>query len=104
MKTTPVLVALFIAGLSAGASAQQFQTQPERDAGPAPRVENSPWNGWLNPREAERRERDPRNQIVVRTGQRDLVVITVPVVVRRIEVRPIYVIEAIPISAESPHS
>lgn len=104
MKATQVLVALFIAGLSAGALAQQFQTQQERDAGQAPRVENSPWNGWLNPREAARRERNQRNQIVVRSAQRNLVVITVPVGVQHIEVRPIYVIEAIPISAESSHS
>ena len=104
MKATQVLVALFIAGLSAGASAQQFQTQPERDAGPAPRVENSSRNAWLNPREAARRERNQRNQIVFSTAQRDLVVITVPVVVQHVEVRPIYVIQATPISAESPHS
>ena len=104
MKVTQVLVALSIAGLSAGAFAQQFQTHQERDAGQSQRIDNSPWNAWPNPREAARRERDPPNQIVVRTGQRDLVVITVPVVVQRIEVRPIYVIQAVQVSAESPHS
>ena len=104
MKVTQVLVALSIAGLSAGAFAQQFQTHQERDAGQAQRIESSPRNAWPNPREAARREHDPRNQIVVRTGQRDLVVITVPVVVQRIDVRPIYVIQAVQVSAESPHS
>lgn len=104
MKAIPLFVALSIAGLSAGAFAQHFETYQARDAGQPRRIDNSPWNAWLNPREAARRERDPRNQIVVRTGQRDLVVITVPVVVQRVEVRPIYVIQAVPIGAESPHS
>ena len=104
MKVTQLLVVVSIAGLSAGAFAQQFQTPQERDAGWAQRIENSAWNVWPNPRDAARRERDPRQQIVIRDGHQDLVVISVPVVVQRVEVRPIYVIQAVPIGAESSHS
>ena len=104
MKATQVLVALSIAGLSAGAFAQQFQTQQERDTGQAQHIENNPRNAWFNPREAAQRERDQHKQIVVRGGHQDLVVTRVPVVVQRVEVRPIYVIQAVVPSAESPHS
>lgn len=104
MKVTQLLVALSIAGLSAGALAQQFQTDSERDTSHARRIDDSPRNTWLNPREAARRERDQRNAIVVRAGHQDLVVISVPVVVQRVEVRPIYLIQAVVPSAESPHS
>ena len=104
MKVAHLLVALSISGLSAGAFAQHTQTDWQRDTGQPQRIDSSARNTWPRLLEAARRDRGQRSQIVVPAVRQDPVAVRVPVVVQRVEVRPIYVREAVIPSAESSHS
>ena len=60
MKPTRLLIALCVAGLSAGAFAQSLQTIQQRDVNQQQRIENGLQDGSLNTREAAQLERDQR--------------------------------------------